>query len=114
VTDEALLKQLNNDKTPDAVSIQNGRYEFSRFKDVSREALVKGKVSDAVKKDDGTWVAVKASEIYDTPVPKDLEDARGYAVAGYQDYLEKEWNAQLRAKYPVQLDEEVFKSMVQQ
>jgi len=112
VTDEAILKQLNTSTTPDAVSIQQGRYEFSRFKDVSRAALVKGKVTDPVKKEDGSWVAVKATELYDTPMPKDLDDARGYAVAGYQDYLEKEWNAALRAKYPVKVDEAVFRSMV--
>jgi peptidyl-prolyl cis-trans isomerase SurA len=33
-------------------------------------------------------------------------------VAEYQDYLEKKWNEELRNKYPVKVDESVFKGMV--
>ncbi len=112
VSDEDLLKQLNTQDKPGTVSVQVGRYEFSRFEDVPREAIVKGKLSNPVKKEDGSYVVVKATEVYNEPVPKALDEARGYAVAEYQDYLEKEWNAQLRAKYSVKVDETVFKSMV--
>lgn len=111
-TDEAIIKQLNNQTTPDAVSIQSGHYEFSRFTTVSRPLLAAGKVSAPIKNADGTYTVVKVDDIYEQPTPKTLDEARGYAVAEYQDHLEKEWNAEMRAKYPVKLDEKVFMSMV--
>jgi peptidyl-prolyl cis-trans isomerase SurA len=55
---------------------------------------------------------VRVQELYNTPTVKELDDARGYAVAEYQDYLEKQWNAELRSKYPVKLNDDVYKSMV--
>src|SRR5690606_40202896 len=50
VSDEELLKQLNTQDKPGSVSVQVGRYEFSRFTEVPREAIVKGKLSSPVKK----------------------------------------------------------------
>ena len=44
--------------------------------------------------------------------PKSLEEARGYIIADYQDQLEKEWVASLEKKYPVTVDEKVFKSLI--
>ncbi len=35
------------------------------------------------------------------PTPKSLDEAKGIITADYQNYLEKEWIKQLRAKYPV-------------
>ena len=43
---------------------------------------------------------------------KTLADARGYAVADYQDYLEKRWIDDLRQAYPVQVNEDAFKTLV--
>ena len=110
-TDEDLVKKLNTDATPNTVTIQRGRYEFSKFTDVPRAELVKGKASLPHKNADGTYTVVKADEIYNEPTPKSLDDAKGYAIAEYQDYLEKQWNDQMRKKYPVQVHEDVLKSM---
>lgn len=44
--------------------------------------------------------------------PKTLDDAKGYILADYQDFLEKEWVANLRAKYPVKTNEENIKSII--
>jgi peptidyl-prolyl cis-trans isomerase SurA len=111
--DEDLYRALNTAGSADAVSITRGHFEFSRFKDVPQPSIVKGKYSAAVRSADGNFTVVKADNIYTQPTPKSLDEARGYAVAEYQDALEKSWNAQLRAKYPVKVDETVFKSMVQ-
>ncbi len=110
--DEELTKILNTESTPDALSLQRGHYEFSRFKEVPQSAIVKGKPSEAVRNADGSYTVVLADNVYTQPTQKTLDEARGYAVAEYQDALEKNWNAQLRAKYPVKLDESVFRSMI--
>lgn len=111
-TDEELSKALNAENAPDALSIQRGHFEWSKFKDVPQASMAKGKVSPAVKGSDGMYTVVKVDEIYSTPTSKTLDEARGYAVAAYQDTLEKQWNAELRAKYPVKVDEAIFRSMV--
>lgn len=110
--DEDLMKQVNTENNPDAVTVQHGRYEFSRFKDVPQTMLAKGKVSEPVKNADGSYTVVKVEDLYNTPMVKTLDEARGYAVAEYQDYLEKQWNAELRQKYPVKVNEDVFNKMV--
>lgn len=43
---------------------------------------------------------------------KTLEESRGYAVADYGDYLEKEWVTSLQKTYPVKIDKKVFDSLV--
>ena len=111
-TDEELMKKLNTEQMPDAVTITHGRYEFSKYKDLPQASVAKGKLSEAKKNDNGTYTVVKADEIYTTPTPKSLNEAKGYVVAEYQDYLEKKWNDEMRAKYPVKVDDAVFKSMV--
>lgn len=110
--DEDAYKEINTEATPDAVNIQRGHYEYSRFSDVPQAKLVKGKLSEAVKNADGSYTVVKVDETYSQPTGKTLDEARGYAVAEYQDYLEKQWNDELRQKYPVKVDESIFRTMV--
>ncbi|MBS1586890.1 MAG: peptidylprolyl isomerase [Bacteroidetes bacterium] len=110
--DEDLIKKLNSDTHPEQVTVQHGHYEFSKFKDVPEASIVKGKVTTAVKNADGSYTVVRAEDVFKTPTQKSLDDARGYVVAEYQDYLEKQWNEQMRTKYHVSVNEDVFKSMV--
>ena len=46
--------------------------------------------------------------------PKEMSDVKALVLADYQDMLEKEWVAQLRRKYPVEIYEEVLKTVKQQ
>ena len=46
------------------------------------------------------------------PAPKDLKDARGFVIADYQDYLEKEWVETLKKEYKIVIHEDVLNSMV--
>ena len=112
IKDEELAKALNTESAPDQFSFQRGHYEFSRFKDVPQSAIVKGKPSQAVRATDGTYTVVLADNVFTQPTQKTLDEARGYAVAEYQDVLEKNWNAQLRSRYPVKVEEPVFRSMI--
>jgi len=43
---------------------------------------------------------------------KNLKQARGYVVADYQDFLERQWIEKLREKYKVNIDDKVLKSLV--
>lgn len=113
MTDEQLVKEMNTEKTPDAVNIQKGYYEFDKVKDkFPKETIKKGKPTEAKKNDDGTYTLAIAREVFEGETTKTLDEARGYVIAEYQDYLEKNWNKSLREKYPVTVNEDVFKSMV--
>jgi peptidyl-prolyl cis-trans isomerase SurA len=41
-----------------------------------------------------------------------LSEARGYIISDYQEYLEKQWIANLEATYPVSIKESTLKSMI--
>ena len=46
------------------------------------------------------------------PSTKKLNEARGYVVADYQDFLEKQWLAELKKAYKVQTNKKVFKGLI--
>jgi peptidyl-prolyl cis-trans isomerase SurA len=43
--------------------------------------------------------------------PEDFSDVRGLVTADYQDYLEKSWVEELRRKYPVEVYEDILKTV---
>ncbi len=45
------------------------------------------------------------------PKKKTLKEARGYVIADYQDYLEKQWIESLKNIYPVKVDKKVLSSI---
>lgn len=44
--------------------------------------------------------------------PKELKDARGFVIADYQDFLDKQWVEQLKKEYSVQVNQDVYKSLI--
>lgn len=60
---------------------------------------------------DGSVTFVKINKVV-PPAPKTLKEARGYVISNYQDYLEKQWIAELHKKYPVTVNDGVFNSMI--
>jgi peptidyl-prolyl cis-trans isomerase SurA len=43
--------------------------------------------------------------------PENYTDVRGLVTADYQEFLEKEWIAALRAKYQVTVDQNILKTV---
>ena len=46
------------------------------------------------------------------PTNKSMKEARGYIIADYQDLLEKNWIVDLKNMFDVNIDNEVFKSLI--
>ena len=44
--------------------------------------------------------------------PKQFKDARGYVIADYQEYLETQWVKDLKAAYPVKVNDQLFQSLI--
>jgi len=43
---------------------------------------------------------------------KTLDESRGYVIADYQDFLEKEWIGQLQKEFPTTVNTAVFESLI--
>lgn len=112
MADSVIVKSLNTESNPDAVSVTHNRFEYSTYKDYPRVQISQGKFTPVTKNGDGTYSITYVDKVYDMPSVKTLTEAKGYVVAEYQDYLEKKWNEELRSKYPVTEDRKVFMSMV--
>lgn len=106
-----VIKKFNKKGKPEVVSVMEKLYEKDKNKDLG--ALWKGGDMTEAKTDAGTKTAsfLKIEEIV-PPTTKALAEARGYAVADYQDYLEKKWIQDLRKEYPVVLNEATFKTLI--
>ncbi len=111
-SDEQIVKRLNTQSNPDGVSIQRGRYEFSKFKDATQSELTQKdtKIIPATIPN-GPSTVIVARKIYNTKDIKTLDEARGYVVAEYQDYLEKAWNEKMKNDYPMTINEKVFSDL---
>jgi peptidyl-prolyl cis-trans isomerase SurA len=59
---------------------------------------------------DGSVTFVEFVKVME-PMPKSLSEARGLITADYQTYLEQEWIKELRSKYKVDLNKDVFNSI---
>lgn len=57
------------------------------------------------------WNFMKIEEIL-PPAPKTLDEARGYVIADYQDKLEKDWIKELKERYSVKVNQQVFESLI--
>jgi peptidyl-prolyl cis-trans isomerase SurA len=82
--------QKGDQPAVDAVTWQPGSYDVT----------VGGKISHVV------IAAVEPAR------PKRLDETRGLVVSDYQNQLEQQWLQELKAKYPVSLNEEEVKKMI--
>jgi peptidyl-prolyl cis-trans isomerase SurA len=106
-----VLKKFNKKGKPEVLSVMEKLYEKDKNKDLG--ALWKAGDMTETKTDAGTKTASFLKiEALVPPAPKQLSEARGYAVADYQDYLEKKWIQDLRKEYTVVIDEGVLKSLI--
>jgi peptidyl-prolyl cis-trans isomerase SurA len=115
-TKEAFLKNKNNwksisDNSDGMVQSDSSRYELTQLP-VNNAALIKtGYVSELVKSPtDNITTFVYVVKTYADKAPRNFEDAKGFVINDYQQYLEEKWVQQLKTKYPVKLNEPVLQS----
>lgn len=59
---------------------------------------------------DGRFYVVRVNKVHQ-PEPKALEEARGLIISDYQKQLEADWIAGLKARYPVTINSDLFRSI---
>lgn len=101
----------NSDATAQADS---GRFEITQLPaPVSANARA-GYLSEPLKSPTDNSVSFAyVVNVYKERSPRNFDDARGFVINDYQNYLEEQWIAELKKKYPVAVNEAVFKTLLQ-
>lgn len=89
------------------VRIQPGKFERGDNRYVDQTAWTPGSIGRFENEADNQTIFVRINERL-AAQPKTLEEARGIITSDYQNHLEKQWIADLRAKYPVKVNKKVL------
>lgn len=109
-TPAEIQKKLNVANAKSKVSVLEGKYEKGQY-DVVDKIEWKPGLTPLNKLNDSSYQFIFVKQIA-TPEPKSLKEAKGYVVSDYQEYLEKKWLSDLRQKYPITLNNDVFRSLI--
>lgn len=107
------LDKINTEANPTAiVSQMDGRYEFTSFPQLQASDFVQERVTPVANDNKpGTDFAIYVRKVYAEAEPKTLDEARGVVTSDYQDYLEQQWENELKAQYPLKINEKVLRSI---
>lgn len=97
----------------DKAQADSGRYEIEQLP-VNDTSLIKAGVitQPSMNSSDNTTSFVYIKKVYNERAPRDFEEAKGFVLNDYQAYLEEKWIEELKGRYPVRVNEEVFRSLV--
>lgn len=95
------------------VIADSGRFELSQLPLPAGAGISIGALTPSTKNEtDSSVTFAYIIKLFPQREPRSFDDARGYVINDYQQYLENAWVADLRKKYPVKVNEAVFKAMV--
>ena len=112
IPNDTILKIINKENVLNLV-VKQGKYERGDDPFVDKVFMRKGykELVDnymdfgAVENDQYVMILVKK---WLKPTPKELNETRGPVITQYQKRLEEDWIKELKAKYPVVIDNDVF------
>ncbi|MBS1562932.1 MAG: peptidylprolyl isomerase [Bacteroidetes bacterium] len=100
----------NSDATAQADS---GRFELAQLPAAVSSHAQAGYLSGPAKSaTDNSYSFAYVLNVYQQRSPRNFDDARGFVINDYQNFLEGKWIETLRKKYPVAINEAVFKTLV--
>jgi len=106
-TEKDILAALNG-KAANSVTVLSNKFE--KKDNATVDANWKKGISEDMDKDGKmTFVNVKAIV---APTPKSLDEVRGLATTDYQNYLMDQWLKDLKAKYPVNVNQQVLNQVI--
>ncbi|MCS6990577.1 MAG: peptidylprolyl isomerase [Chitinophagales bacterium] len=109
LSDEKILARLNK-KDKNALTLTQETFE--KGKNSELEKLGWGSPGQTYTVATDSVVRILRIDKILPPAPRPLNEIKGYVVADYQEKLEKEWVAELRQKYPVAVNEQVFRTLI--
>jgi len=108
-----VLKKVNVKDTVNVIlSMQEGVFEKGQSQIMDKIEWQEGLSADFPNPDNSiSFIHVKSVI---PPTPKSMDEARGFIVSDYQEFLEKEWIRELREKYPVSINQDTFNTLIKQ
>jgi peptidyl-prolyl cis-trans isomerase SurA len=95
-----------------AIQADSGRYELAQIPTAgSRSFQPRTFTSLLANKSDNTVSFAYILNVYNERAPRNYRDARGFVINDYQAFLEDQWIAELKKKYPVNVEEKVLASL---
>ena len=105
--------KLISSESEGQVSADSGRYELTQLSlpagIVVKEGMI---ISQADNSGDNASGFLKVLKLFPANEPRSFEEARGLVINDYQGFLDEQWIAELKKKYPVVLNETVFQSLL--
>ena len=93
------------------IQADSGRYELAQIPGGGSAPAPKSFTSPITNKTDNTISFSYILNVYNERAPRNYRDARGFVINDYQAFLEDQWVALLKKKYPVKVEEAVFKTL---
>lgn len=95
------------------VQADSGRYELIQIPALPGTKFSQHLITTpVVNENDGTATFAYILQLYPSRQQRSFEEARGLVINDYQVFLEDRWIEQLKQKYPVKINENVFKSVL--
>jgi len=95
------------------VQADSNRYELSQIKVPAGTVFKEGMLTTPLISIDNTASMVEVLKLFPANEPRSFADAKGMVINDYQNLLEEQWLKELQKKYPVIINEKVFKSLLQ-
>ncbi len=107
-TPEETLNKFNEKITKISIEVNNIDKDNQALADIKWE---KGVLSPLSVNDDGQATFIKIMEIL--PIQyKSLQESKGYVIADYQQYLEKQWINELKKEYNIKWKDQVLGNLI--
>jgi peptidyl-prolyl cis-trans isomerase SurA len=96
------------DSNATTVQADSGRYELAQIPNQSGAALTpQTYTAFSLNPADRSVSFAYILTIYPDRTPRNFRDARGFVINDYQNWMEDQWIAELKKKYPVKMEEKV-------
>lgn len=97
------------------VIADSGRFELTQLPIPPNGSISPGHVTAFTKNESDNSVSFAyIIRLFPQREPRSFEDARGFVINDYQQHLETTWVAELRKKYPVKVNRQVFLGLISQ
>jgi peptidyl-prolyl cis-trans isomerase SurA len=91
------------------IHADSGRFELKQIP--GNLQVGAGRFTQVVTNPDKSVQFAYIIRAYNSPSPRSYDEARGLVISDYQNELENQWIIELRKKYPVTINETVFKTL---
>ncbi len=106
----AVLAKFNSES--EILTVEEVKMEKGRNMQLKRMEWKAGAISTPYNNEKDKLIEFMKIENMSPAVDKTLNEAKGYVIADYQDYLEKQWIEQLEKEYKIKVNNKVFEKLI--